>query len=175
VSIKNNLDKHWINEYSNFLLNIDKASIIKAKQKLMSKMINCSEDQIITELTLGFWVGLFKKAYKPSLWNKPNLLTSVFPYYNEKKTDRVAIIYPKLKNILAIRNRISHHEPIFDNPNGLDNCFNDLMQLIYWLSPDAKNLSLKISRFNEVWEEKLKKNLVFINKEYGETLKKLSE
>lgn len=155
ISIKKNINKAWVYENNNLLLNIDRESILTAKQKLISKKKKCSESQIITELTLGFWVGLFKKAYKPSIWNKPNTFSDVFPYFEQKKTDRVAIIYPKLKNILVLRNRISHHEPIFDNPNGLNNCFNDLVQLIYWISPETKDLLAKIDRFQEVWEEGL--------------------
>lgn len=157
-AISQNIAEKW-------LLNKDlTASILKDKELLtyydaykeLDKRDRLTEGRLIAELSLGFWVNLFNKKYKVNLWHKKNVFETTFPYFNIKAPDRIGYVFPKLKEIQYVRNRISHHEAIFDYPKGLQNCHNDIMLLLEWLSPEIKDLSAKVSNFTEEWQEKSK-------------------
>ena len=104
---------------------------------------------------MGFWVNLFDKKYKVGLWHKKNVFETVFPYFDIKTSNRIGVVYPKLKELQYIRNRISHHEAIFDYAKGLNNCYQEIILLLNWLSPEIKETALKVCKFYEVWKEKV--------------------
>lgn len=135
--------EHWPkkNRYETTRIN-------EAKAKLKG---NYSRGHLIAELNLGFWIALFRKQYKPLIWNRPKLFEQVFPAFDKKVMNRVTVVFKHLERIRIVRNRISHHEPVFDIPGGLDQAYNDLEQVIFWLSPDALRLLRSISRFRDVW------------------------
>lgn len=123
----------------------------KAKDNLNAKNKNFLRGQVIAELNLGFWVGLFKKKYKPEIWNKAGVFENVFPYFDFKTANRIGFIHPKLKQIKTIRNRISHQEPLLNYSVSLDIFYSELITVLNWLSPDVKNLLPEICRFDEIW------------------------
>jgi len=119
-----------------------------------SKKGTLTEGKLIAELSLGFWVNLFNKKYKVSLWHKKEIFETVFPYFDLKVHKRISYIYPKLKELQYIRNRISHHEAIFDSPKGLNNCYREFLLLLGWLSPEIKEMAINVCKFEEVWRER---------------------
>ena len=123
--------------------------------KTLDKKQRLTEGRLIAELSLGFWVNLFDKKYKIGLWHKKNVFETIFPHFDVKISNRIGFIYPKLKDLQYIRNRISHHEPIFDHPKGLNNSYNDILLLLSWLSPEIKETALKVCKFDYIWKEKL--------------------
>ena len=154
-AISKNISSNWFLDYNitkNILKDKELKNFFEAYQNL-SKKGNLSEGRLIAELNLGFWVNLFNKKYKINLWHKKNMFESVFPYFNIKTSNRVGYIYPKLKEVQYIRNRISHHEAIFDYPKGLNNFYKDILFLLNCLSPEIKDLATGISDFPTVWEE----------------------
>ncbi len=81
------------------------------------------------------------------------MFESTFPHFNLKTSNRIGFIFPKLKEVQYIRNRISHHEVIFDYPASVNNCYNNILLLLSWLSPEIRSLADEVSSFNEVWKE----------------------
>jgi hypothetical protein len=76
--------------------------------KLGNKNISIKDTSpcdIISNLTLGFWVNLFSSNYHDNIWGK------YFKHYLffEKEQKQV---FEDLRSINNIRNRIFHHEPI---------------------------------------------------------------
>jgi hypothetical protein len=63
----------------------------------------------VAKQTFGFWVALLHRQYNPVIWSKH--LRSVFkePPTNKSLSD----LETAVRRIAQLRNRISHHEPIF--------------------------------------------------------------
>lgn len=132
-AISHHILKNWLDENNTWLLQPEVDQILKAKKNLLKLQKPAIQGQIISHLSFGFWVGLFKKQYKPNIWNKPKVFDDAFPHFSTKiKTmDRVSIVEPELRKILILRNRFFHHEPIFNHPRGLPIVFNDIVKMRY--------------------------------------------
>jgi hypothetical protein len=58
-------------------------------------------------LTYGFWVALFANAYDTTLWR-----TDLHKLFTPRVKNRHTL-YDALDRLRTLRNRIAHHEPIF--------------------------------------------------------------
>lgn len=169
IALRNNLfnavanlkGSNWlINEIAsaNVLSQNERNILLEAIKKLNNKHSSISNGSIIAELTLGFWINLCKKSYKNSLWDKKGFFESVFPdFYNYFKTtalDKTKVIFPLLKDILRLRNRIFHHEIIINNKNGISNCYNIAYKVLYSLSKDYAQMFEPTFRFKEIIKQK---------------------
>lgn len=107
-------DKNWIlNQRSKFMSHeklkphfIAKRQVDEAEKQLLHRRKNVNR-QLITELTLAFWVRLFQADHFATLKAEPIKIFKKIP--SNTKRDRVHEI---LKGILDFRNRIYHNEPI---------------------------------------------------------------
>jgi hypothetical protein len=61
-------------------------------------------DDLVAQLTFGFWISLVSSTYHRTLWVPA--LHRVFP--GAARRD----LHEDLRNVLVLRNRIMHHEPI---------------------------------------------------------------
>jgi hypothetical protein len=77
-----------------------------SKERL--KKIVVADGQIIAQLTMAFWKRLFSSEYEYELWDRS--LKYIFPAKNLKR----AHIAKQFEEIYQARNRIAHHEPIYD-------------------------------------------------------------
>lgn len=77
-----------------------------AEQSLIRKNLNV-KTQIVTELTLGFWVRFFQSDHFGLLKAEPLKIFSNLPQGTKRDT-----IHKMLKAILDFRNRVYHNEPI---------------------------------------------------------------
>lgn len=104
--------------------------------------------RIIAELNLGFWTGLFGKDYYDEFTSK--IVVDVFGELPKSTKRRNKIIRFKLRNIRFFRNRIFHYEPIYGEKYPVEQRYNELIELIFWISPQAKIWLEKFCRFNKV-------------------------
>ena len=163
ISLRNRINKavetviisDWllkeVNQQNVLLLNEHK-KLIEAKQKLINKgHKNFSKDDLIAELSLGFWIHLCTKRYKTALWHKQRFFRIVFADYpNFAEFDKLSRIFPLLQLMLKIRNRVFHHEIIINHPYGIENCYNDLRKLLGYISKDGLIYLDKICDFKEI-------------------------
>lgn len=84
--------------------------------------------RVIAELTFGFWVRLLSPQYEKRLW-VPHLHRAV-PGMPRK--DR-QVAFDRMEKIRKLRNRIAHHETIFDRNLQLD--YDEVMEAIGWICP----------------------------------------
>ncbi len=122
-----------------------------------------TEGKIIAELNFGFWVNLCNDKYNPNIWmKKPIIFDEIFPYFDEfiakknptsKRHKRINKVASKLVPTLKLRNRISHHEPIFNHPKGIKNCYNDIEELLLYMSLETSECLATISTFEEYYEQ----------------------
>jgi hypothetical protein len=125
--------------------------LTKAEKKLRYRGIPVTQGKLLAELTFGFWVKFFdsssikilKGAPLQALVNKPSV--------------KLALVHSHLNSIVALRNRISHSEPIcFNRSNEL--CLNtlrksesDISEALRWIDSDLRIWADKINFFLPVY------------------------
>ena len=87
--------------------------------------------QVVAGLSFGFWVGLLQPKYNPEVWSSQ--LRGAFPHLPADET-RVTL-FKYAGDVATLRNRISHHEPIFKRDLLSD--FGELMKLLAWICPET--------------------------------------
>lgn len=154
-------DGNWILEeikQQNILSENERNILLEAYSKLKRKHNTPSTGAIIAELTFGFWINLCKKSYKNSLWDKQDFFSNVFPnfdsYFNSPTWDKTKVIFPELKEILRLRNRIFHHEIIINNKNGIENCYDKTHRVLYSLSKEYAEIFEDSFRFKTIIKQK---------------------
>lgn len=136
----------------NILLSNEHNKLLEAKQKLINKgHKNICKDDLIAELSLGFWIHLCTKKYKTMLWHKQGFFRIVFADYpNFSEFDKLSKVFPILQFMLKLRNRIFHHEIIINHPYGIYNCYTDLRKLLSYISQDSLQYLDRVCDFKEV-------------------------
>lgn len=105
--------------------------IADAKDVLRSPRRLMTEGAIIAELSLGFWVGLIGPSYDSTLWRKA--LYRVFSAngrYLRRKD-----VHGRFNAIRRFRNRVAHHEPIWDQD--LLSRHREIIEAIGWMCADT--------------------------------------
>ncbi len=70
--------------------------------------------QVIPELTFYFWQSMFTNRFFVRLWEP--FIDSIFPNIrnNMARQEKRKYIHDELEHIRKLRNRIAHHEPVFN-------------------------------------------------------------
>lgn len=82
-------------------------SVTKVTNRLSKAKKQITADRAVAELTFGFWVELFANAYDTSIWR-----TDLYRVFSPRIKNRQHI-HDMLDRLRTLRNRIAHHEPIF--------------------------------------------------------------
>jgi len=119
VSFRNSLNQfyaekigeNWLEQNSILQPNAQK-SISNSKNILKQQKKIISQDNLIAELSFGFWVKLLTKVY--SRYLRYNDLKQIFPNLPSKKDKSINrhFIFTKLNNIRLFRNKVFHHDKI---------------------------------------------------------------
>jgi hypothetical protein len=89
-----------------------------------------STGQIVAGLSFGFWVSMLGGHLNPRIWSRH--LRAAFPHLPSGY--RRATVQRHMREIADFRNRIWHHEPIFNK--NLTQQFSDCMAALGWLCAD---------------------------------------
>lgn len=122
--------------------------IQKVIKRLTSDRKPITTGRVIADLTLGFWVFLFSKPYDMPFWRKN--LKVVFPYLSKRECQQ-PVIQKRLMRIWTLRNRVSHHEPIWNKQTLLSD-YRLILVLLGGMTPKAKSLLAPVDRFSSVFE-----------------------
>ena len=92
-------------------------------------------NKLVPELKFVFWQNLFVKGYQAKIWDKQ--FAVAFPGYDRsKELERARYsLYKDINQVRVFRNRIAHHEPIFDRRLSQDR--DRIMRIIKWRQPQA--------------------------------------
>jgi len=63
-------------------------------------------------------------------------------------------MFPELKIILQLRNRIFHHEIIMNHKLGIENCYDIVEKVLFSLSEEYSKLLIDTSRFKHIIKQK---------------------
>ncbi len=101
--------------------------------KLARKNNAATPDRIVSALPFGFWVSLLTGPYEQPLWQPDGfqLLFEVFP--NAGAVTRKQV-HTRLDGIRELRNRVFHHQHIWDKAN-LQREHVQILEAISWVNP----------------------------------------
>ncbi len=131
----------------------------KYGEKTVGKAINRASnssgsptaDDVIAELSFGFWTSLFNSRYEQDLW--PYLLKDVFPDA-PRKVRNTKFLRSELNRMRNLRNRIFHHEPVW-HWSDLEDQHDQALNLIEWICPAWRTTVEIEDRFPTVYDEGL--------------------
>lgn len=122
---------HWYDTPSTPLTPRAKDLIREAKSSIAHNKKQVIPPRVVAELSFGFWVSLLgpgpSGTYEMQLWRP--ILYKAFPH---KRLSRKEVHNP-LDQLRLLRNRIAHHEPIFQR--SLINEHQSILQIISWVCP----------------------------------------
>lgn len=123
----------------------ERLSQARQRQERIRGIAPASLPAIVSDLSAGFWVSQLSKRYDIAhVWRR-NLI-QVFPH--DRVLDRPAA-WGICDEMLSLRNRIAHHEPIFHLP--LDRGYDDLQRIVAALCPGTRAFAEAHSGFGPVW------------------------
>ncbi|AOS61847.1 hypothetical protein [Actinoalloteichus hymeniacidonis] len=102
-----------------------------------------SADDIVAQLTFGFWVSLVSRgaAYDRTLWVPA--LHKAFPHYRGGR----AQLHDNLTAMLLLRNRIMHHEPVHHRDLAADHT--KILRLLGYISPMMVEMLAEVDRVED--------------------------
>jgi hypothetical protein len=126
--------------------------------------------RVVAELQFGFWTSLLTAAYgRPRsvqqnwhpLW--PQLTPRVFPNFHSSRNDAKdrASLSERFDGLRQLRNRISHHEPIWRGPPrkgnqqraNLSQDYQDIEEAIGWISRELLDATRALPTFPKVYAD----------------------
>lgn len=105
---------------------------------------NITANHVVSALTFGFWEHLTTKRFQRLLW--PYGIRHNFPHAPQGKNRED--LHDLIESVRRWRNRIAHHEPIFDK--GPTRKHQDAMELIRWACRDTAAWVQSVSRVPSV-------------------------
>jgi len=120
-----------------------------ARKKGLQPVALHTPGRVVAELTFGFWTGLFSAEYETNrrLW--PALIVLVFPQAPRRSRSRREIAR-LLHPIRYLRNRVFHHEPIWNTPDLMVR-HTQIVRLISWMNRDIHDAIMLFDRFPIVY------------------------
>lgn len=134
-------------------LHLSESDITKIKHtttKLrMERKADPSHDDIVAQMTFGFWRSFFHRKYDPIIWHRNGLIKSVFPHLLRSNRTR-SYVEQKILKIKDIRNRIAHHEDVLMHKISIIDVHSMCYELISAMSLEALEMLKTIDRFPSV-------------------------
>lgn len=136
-------------------------AIEAVKEHLAKQKKNYTHQDVLVQLSFGFWTDIFHKRYSPVLWNKS--LPGTRPkrwvmgeLLGAKGNPRAFLhmVSEHLRHIKTIRNRIAHHEPVWHEKYDICSAHQKALRLLRTLSLDAYNDLLEVDHFISVYQER---------------------
>lgn len=151
IALRNRIDdrmterfgEHWLHDPAVPLAPDARAVIARAEAAFPTAP--ATEGAIVAELNLGFWVGLLGPRYDDNLWRQT--LHAGFRVGGRPMKRR--ILHGRLNALRRFRNRIAHHEPIFDR--NLPAVHAEIIEAVSWICPDTAAWADFNSRFAAVY------------------------
>ncbi|MBX9571247.1 MAG: hypothetical protein K2X77_20290 [Candidatus Obscuribacterales bacterium] len=139
------LNKHGANWFDSLTLapHMD-LMLNEAKDSLAREGKPITDPRLVAELNFGFWLSLLAKRFETSLWIP--CLRHALPARPRHilRND----VYQSLNKIRLLRNRIAHHEPIFERRLADD--YGGILELVGWICADTARWIDQNNRFRQV-------------------------
>jgi hypothetical protein len=103
---------------------------------------NAPLGQVVSNLMLGFWTSLLANRYHQRLWVPA--LQGAFPRHRGRRSD----LHLRLEQLRRLRNRVAHHEPVFNRALASDH--GDVLMVLDALDADLRDWVASNSRVPDV-------------------------
>lgn len=113
-------------------------------------------DDVVAQMTFGFWCAFFHRKYDPVIWHRKDTIKTVFPNLLRHNRKRM-YVEDKILILKEIRNRIAHHEPVWNRKISILDAHTVAHELIFAMSSEATSLLKTIDRFPSIYEKLTKK------------------
>lgn len=110
---------------------------IKDAKKTISRYGDpITADRVVSQVNFGFWVTILSRTYDARLWSVHNSVTlkGVFMRIPRNRRQR-QIVHQQYNEIRELRNRVMHHEPLFDD-RMLSHRYGEVKRGLHWLNPE---------------------------------------
>jgi hypothetical protein len=127
----------------------DRNALIKAITRLSNKSTTePSTDRIVAALSAGFWVNQFRKTYEAHYGWQKNLTSKIFVNNASVTRHQAEAISADL---LELRNRVAHHEPIYSLD--LRDLRDNIDFMLRAMCPAAADYMSSACSFADLWNE----------------------
>ncbi len=110
------------------------ADVAKARERATRRGRDLElHGKVVAELSFGFWRYLVASRYLTALWIPG--AHAAFPYGAADLRLRRSEVERRLHNLMIVRNRAAHHEPIHRRDLARD--FADAVALVGWVHPEG--------------------------------------
>ena len=123
--------------------------IAEVKTNLQRSGKPVTADGVVAGLHFGYWFHLFESRYESVLWRR--IVKQVFPHAPKKERQRASIA-PRIHQAKELRNRISHHEPVW-HWQDLEDQHIQFTETIGWINPSLASLLALTDRFPFVYNK----------------------
>ncbi|MTJ02674.1 hypothetical protein [Idiomarina piscisalsi] len=150
--------------FVNSLKPILRGKFIRARDNYYAP-IEGSEGKLLAELQLSIYESMLTSSQAPRLWIHKKAFEKIFPIapatpvpenttYEEHIRKLVIELQIGCKTIRKLRNRVAHHEPIF-NKNDIYEVIPGVVKLLNWRNPTACSWFKKNELVSKVLEKPL--------------------
>ena len=108
-----------------------RGDLATVQMRIQKRGLSVTTGPIVAGLSFGFWVAMLQPGFNPGLWSSQ--LRLAFP--NLPQVESRNSLFRSARRVVFLRNRISHHEPIFKRDLLAD--FAEVMKLLKWICPDT--------------------------------------
>lgn len=122
---------NWLSD-SSIIQSNEFDKVLGAESDIMRDGQTVTSDRVVSRLGFGFWVNLFNHPYEYSIVRP--VLAKGFKGFAPGPTRNRAYIRGVYDEVLKIRNRAFHLEPIWNSPNLLQK-IETIWQTVAWISP----------------------------------------
>lgn len=106
-------------------------------------------DHLVADLSLGFWIALLGKNYNQAFGWTRTMKRKIFCHGSSSEID---VLRQQCRELLDLRNRDAHHEPIFHMKLPL--LRHDLGELMRGLCPVTYGYMQKACNFEDIWHDR---------------------
>jgi hypothetical protein len=127
--------------------------VANIKKRIASHGNPVTPDRVVSELNFGFWVTILSRTYDARFWQASRQATmrQAFPRVPKRDRQRVTI-HAQFNAVRELRNRVFHHEPLFDDPL-LRQRHGDVYRAIHWINPKMVDHTKPFDRFPDVYRQ----------------------
>lgn len=139
---------HWLDptDAACLLGQREQRKVHAARRELRRHNTAVTPDRLVAELTFGFWTSLLSRDYERPLIVP--IIADAFPGLPTSQRTRTSLAR-RFNGIRKFRNRVAHHEPVWNNPY-LQQNHQGLLQAIGWMSVEVQQTAMVIDRFPQV-------------------------
>ena len=145
---------NWLANKTSGLLSIEQNKTLDDMREkfLREKRTEPTQDDYVARMSFGFWFAYFHRRFDPLLWHKKQAFEIAFPLLPASLRQR-SYLQLQLHAIKDVRNRIAHHEPIWNVSPAIIAVHKTCIDLIAAISMDAYEELQTIDRFPEIWSQ----------------------